>query len=49
MDPKVCSAILCNYSKLKEDSYDQFEGDVWYLLLAFEELCDKALADYPSY
>jgi hypothetical protein len=22
MNPKVVSAILCNYSKLKEDSYD---------------------------
>jgi len=32
MDPKVVSAILCNYSKLKEDSYDRFEGDLWYLI-----------------
>ena len=49
MDPKICSAILCNYSKLKEDSYDQFDGDVWYLLTAFEEICDRALADFPIY
>lgn len=49
MEPKVTSAILCNYSKLKEDSYDQFDGDTWYLIQAFEEICDKALADFPIY
>lgn len=49
MDPKVISAILCNYSKLKEDSYDQFDGDTWYLIQAFEDICDKALADFPIY
>lgn len=49
MDPKVISAILCNYSKLKEDSYDQFEGDTWYLIQAFEEVCDKALKNFPIY
>ena len=43
MAPEVVSAILCNYSKLKEDSYDQFSGDVWYLIQAFETTCDKAL------
>lgn len=49
MDPKVVSAILCNYSKLKEDSYDRFDGDTWYLIQAFEEICDKALEDFPLY
>lgn len=49
MDPRVVSAILCNYSKLKEDSYDQFNGDVWYLIQDFEAVCDKALADFPIY
>lgn len=49
MDPVVVSAILCNYSKLKEDSYDQFEGDTWYLIQAFEDICDKALEDFPIY
>ncbi len=49
MDQKVVSAILCNYSKLKEDSYDQFDGDMWYLIQAFEEICDKALEDFPIY
>lgn len=49
MNPTVVSAILCNYSKLKEDSYDQFEGDTWYLIQEFEETCDRALADFPIY
>ena len=49
MDPVVVSAVLCNYSKLKEDSYDQFEGDTWYLIQAFEDICDKALEDFPIY
>lgn len=49
MDANVVSAILCNYPKLKEDSYDQFEGDTWYLIQSFEEICDKALKDFPIY
>jgi hypothetical protein len=27
MDPRICSAILCNYSKLKEDSWGVFDTD----------------------
>ena len=49
LNPDVCSAILCNYSRLKEDSYDRFEDDTWYLIYDFERICDKALADYPLY
>ena len=49
MDPKVCEAILCNYSKLKQDSWDRFEGDTWYMLYDFERLTDKALEPYPLY
>ena len=49
MDPKVCEAILCNYSKLKQDSWDRFEGDTWYLIYDFERVCDKALKNYPLY
>ena len=47
MDPKVCEAILCNYSKLKEDSWDKFDGDTWYLIYDFERVCDRALAAQP--
>jgi hypothetical protein len=35
-NPRVCEAILCNYSKLKEDSWGNFEGDIWYLLEDFD-------------
>ena len=49
MNPRVCEAILCNYSRLKQDSWDRFEGDTWYMLYDFEQLTDKALAPYPLY
>ena len=49
LDPAVCSAILCNYSRLKQDSSDQFEGDLYYLMESFDEIADVALKDYPLY
>ena len=49
LNPVVCSAILCNYSRLKEDSYDRFESDLYYLMLDFDEIADKALKEYPLY
>ena len=49
LDPAVCSAILCNYSRLKQDSSDQFEGDLYYLMDAFDEVADIALKEFPLY
>ena len=49
LDPAVCSAILCNYSRLKQDSSDQFEGDLYYLMDSFDEIADIALKEYPLY
>lgn len=49
MDPNVVSAILCNYSRLKEDSYDQFEGDTWYLMQEFDDVSTQALEAFPIY
>lgn len=49
LDPQVCSAILCNYSRLKQDSWGNFESDTWYLIYDFENICDKALSKYPLY
>ena len=49
LDPNVCSAILCNYSKLRQGCWDQFEGDTWYLMEAFDEISTIALKDYPLY
>lgn len=49
IDPAVCSAILCNYGKLKMDSAGNFESDTWFMMDDFDKLCDRALADYPLY
>ena len=49
LDPKVCEAILCNYSKLKEGSWDRLDSDCWALIYDFEVICDKALEKYPLY
>lgn len=49
MEPKVVEAILCNYSKLKEDSWGEFQDDLWYLIESFEKVCDAALKDFPIY
>ena len=49
LNPSVCSAILCNYSRLKQDSSDQFESDLYYLIEAFDKIIDIALKDYPLY
>ena len=48
-DPKVCSAILCNYSLLKQESWGEFERDLWFLMHDFDEVADAALKDYPLY
>ena len=49
LNPAVCSAILCNYSRLKQDSWGQFEGDLYYLMESFEKVSDAALKNYPLY
>lgn len=49
MDPQVVSAILCNYSKLKEDSWDQFTSDIWYLMQDFDDVSEAALKEFPIF
>lgn len=49
MDPKVCSMILCNYSRLKQDSWDQLASDTWHIMFDFDILCAKVLEEYPLY
>ena len=49
VDPKVCSAILCNYSRLKQDSYGVFDSNTYYLMLDFDDVSNRALKDYPLY
>ena len=49
MNPRICSAILCNYSKLKEDSWGVFSGDTWYVMEDFDKVSAAALKKYPMY
>lgn len=49
VDPKVCSAILCNYSKLKQDTDDSLNSDLHYLLEDFDNISTIALKSYPLY
>jgi hypothetical protein len=49
LDWHVCSAILCNYSKLKAAGEGNFMTDTWYTMEAFDKLCGRALKDYPYY
>lgn len=48
-DPKVCSAILCYYNKLKDSAYGRFDSDLWATMHDFDTLLEVALADYPLY
>ena len=47
--PKHVSALLCSYSKLKENAYGQFTSDIYYTMMALDELVEEALEDYPLY
>lgn len=46
-DPKVCSAVLCNYSRLKQEGWDDLEGDLYFFMLGFEKYCGLALSAEP--
>lgn len=48
-DPNVVSAILCNYSLLKQDAWGEFDKDTWFLMEDFDRIADAALKDYPIY
>lgn len=49
-NPKHISALLCNYGKLKEDCFDKFSSDSYYLMKDLEDLVDRTLKfDYPLY
>ena len=49
VDPKVISAILCNYSQLKQSCEGVYDTYTWYLMEDFDAVADRALADYPLY
>lgn len=49
-NPSHISALLCNYSKLKEDSWGNFYGDSYFLMEDLDALIDKTLKDdFPLY
>lgn len=49
-NPKHISLLLCNYAKLKEDSWGDFVSDGYYMMQDFENIVDKSLKDkYPLY
>ena len=49
-NPKHVSALLCNYSALKAESYDKFGSDCYYMMFDLENLIDEALQErYPLY
>ena len=49
-DPNHISILLCNYSFLKQDTWDKFNSDTKWLLLDLENVIDNALEEkYPLY
>ena len=49
-DPKHISALLCHYSKLKEDVWGKLSSDSYYLMEDLDNLIDRTLKeDYPLY
>ena len=49
-NPKHVSALLCNYSGLKEESYGNFINDAYYLMEDLDNLIEETLRDkYPLY
>lgn len=49
-EPSHISALLCNYSTLKESAWGDFENDLYYLMESLDDLVDKTLKDkYPLY
>lgn len=49
-DEKHVSALLCNYTKIKEDSWADFNGDAKWLIMDLEAAVDSALKEkFPLY
>lgn len=48
--PEHISAVLCSYSKIKEEVWDKFTCDAYYMIIDLENLVDEVLKDdYPLY
>lgn len=48
-NPNHVSALLCNYSELKQDCDGKFTSDAYYMMMDFDNLIDAAMAPYPLY
>lgn len=49
-NPKHLSALLCNYSALKEESWGNFVNDAWYMMEDLDRLVEQTLRNkYPLY
>ena len=49
-EPNHISALLCNYSKITEDSWGKFNNDSWYLMEDLDNLIETTLKEkYPLY
>ena len=49
-ETKHVSALLCNYSRLKEDAWGRFHSDAYYLMESLDSLIENTLKDnYPLY
>ena len=49
LNSKVCSEVLCNYSKLKAAGEGNFMSDTWYFMEDFDNISGRALEPYPYY
>ena len=50
LNPTHISALLCNYSKLKENAWGKFNSDSWALMEDLDNLVEKTLKyKYPLY
>lgn len=49
-NPKHVSALLCHYSKIKQDAWGKFTSDSYYLMESLDIIVDRALKEkYPLY
>ena len=50
LEPKHISALLCNYSRLKEDAWGKFYSDSYFLMEDLDTLIENTLKEnYPLY
>lgn len=50
LNPEHVSALLCNYSNIKQDCWDNFSSDMFYLMKDLDDLVTEVLEkDYPLY